>query len=231
LTPWRDSAGGFNLSPVEQRYIRLAPWIIAGTQAIGIALPASRKLALWLLLENHPVEMLTFVALIFGGLYGLALAWKSRQAGEPILYPLFFLVFSVVLILIGMEEISWGQQFLHFQTPEAWGHMNSQGETNLHNLRGLQGHSEYMRLAFGLAGLVGILLGRVKLFRPIATPTLLFPWFLIISIHAAVDAYNDFYPIQEQFDYYMQRTSELVECMIGLAAFLYIWLHVRARSA
>ena len=96
---------------------------------------------------------------------------------------------------------------------------------------GLQGHSENMRLAFGLAGLGGILLGRVKLFRPISTPTVLFPWFLIICIHAAVDAYNDFYPIQEQFDHYMQRTSELVECMIGLVAFLYIWLHVRARSS
>ncbi|MEZ4702636.1 MAG: hypothetical protein R2834_20045 [Rhodothermales bacterium] len=231
LSAWRGSSGAFGLTPNERRIVLLSPWIIALIQALGIAVPATRKLALWMLLENRPVEMLTFVALFIGGLYSMVFAWKLRDTGEPILYRLFFLLFGVILLLIGMEEISWGQQFLRFDTPESWMNLNSQGETNLHNLPGLQGNSEYMRLGFGLAGLIGIALGRIPLFRPIATPALLFSWFLIISVHAGVDAYNDFHPIQEQFDYYMQRTSELVECMIGLAAFLYVWMHVRARSS
>jgi glucan phosphoethanolaminetransferase (alkaline phosphatase superfamily) len=34
---------------------------------------------------------------------------------------------------IAGEEISWGQQFLHWTTPEYWDAINDQQETNLHN--------------------------------------------------------------------------------------------------
>jgi hypothetical protein len=142
----------------------------------------------------------------------------------------FFFLFSFFLLLIGLEEISWGQQLLKFETPATWLQYNSQGETNLHNLPGLQGRSEYMRLAFGVLGLLGIWLGKLRPLRPISTPPVLFAWFLLISLHAGIDTFNDAHPIQKDFDFYVQRTSELIECLIGIAAFLYLWLHVRARS-
>ena len=46
----------------------------------------------------------------------------------------FHLLWGVALLLVGMEEISWGQQFFHWHTPEAWEKLNAQGETNFHNL-------------------------------------------------------------------------------------------------
>jgi hypothetical protein len=49
------------------------------------------------------------------------------------------LVFAVALIgtlsalYIAGEEISWGQHFFHWNTPEYWAEINRQQETNLHN--------------------------------------------------------------------------------------------------
>ena len=34
---------------------------------------------------------------------------------------------------IAGEEISWGQQYVHWVTPDSWQSVNDQGETNLHN--------------------------------------------------------------------------------------------------
>ncbi len=48
-------------------------------------------------------------------------------------------VYAVALIgalgslYIAGEEVSWGQHFFHWSTPDAWGEINRQDETNLHN--------------------------------------------------------------------------------------------------
>ena len=49
------------------------------------------------------------------------------------------LVFTVTIIgalsclYIAGEEMSWGQHFFHWNTPEYWAEVNRQEETNLHN--------------------------------------------------------------------------------------------------
>lgn len=47
----------------------------------------------------------------------------------------------LVLLALGAfvflgEEISWGQHFMKWSTPEDWKELNRQGETNIHNLNG-----------------------------------------------------------------------------------------------
>ncbi len=48
-------------------------------------------------------------------------------------------MFAVTLIgalgslYIAGEEMSWGQHFFHWNTPEYWAEVNRQQETNLHN--------------------------------------------------------------------------------------------------
>lgn len=41
---------------------------------------------------------------------------------------------GVVLFVMGMEEISWGQRLFHWATPAALQQVNDQGETNIHNI-------------------------------------------------------------------------------------------------
>ncbi len=45
----------------------------------------------------------------------------------------FLLIGAVACLYIGGEEMSWGQHWFGWDTPEAWGAINRQDETNLHN--------------------------------------------------------------------------------------------------
>jgi hypothetical protein len=44
------------------------------------------------------------------------------------------LLAAVACLYIAGEEVSWGQTFFHWKTPESWAAINVQEETNLHNL-------------------------------------------------------------------------------------------------
>jgi len=208
--------------------IALFPIAVFFLVAFFLALPVTRQGAIWLLEENHPVEMLTFVFLLAGGLRGLALAWYSRRE-EPLCAG-FYLLVALGLLLTAMEEIAWGQKLVDFQTPSAWKELNAQGEMTLHNVHALQGRSELFRLAFGLGGLIGVWAARVPALRKIAAPAILLSWFLVITAHSIVDVFNDIVPVQKDFDAAMQRLSELIEMLIGMAGFLYIELNARRRA-
>ena len=108
-----------------------------------------------------------------------------------------------------MEEISWGQQFFGFETPESFRAMNDQGETTLHNIKGLSGNSEYLRLLYGICGAVGVLLYSYKPFHKIAAPVFLMPWFILIALHSKVDVYNDIVPIDKNFDAFISDMARV----------------------
>jgi len=44
------------------------------------------------------------------------------------------LLLAAVFFALGMEEISWGQRLMGWETPELWKRLNYQDETDLHNL-------------------------------------------------------------------------------------------------
>jgi len=125
-----------------------------------------------------------------------------------------------------MEEISWGQWFFHFETPESWKVINAQGETTLHNLGAMQENNDVLRLIFGLGGLLGIALRKITGFEKIGAPLILLLWFLIISFHAFLDM------VVDSYDYHQYRIitpiirfNELIEFLVAGASFLYLWLN------
>ncbi len=208
----------------------MAPFVLLFLCGASLINPVSRPYTLWLLRENHPVEVLTFVVALVAGVLGLVLAWRAKQAGAETLVFGFYLALAVTLLVVSMEEVAWGQQLFGFDSPAAWRSINAQGETTLHNLGGLQGHSEIFRLLCGLALLAGVKLSSSRRFQAIAAPVVLATWAMVITFHAGVDLYNDYFPIAIHFDYYVQRTSELVELFIAVSGLLYMMLKSQAFS-
>ncbi len=196
---------------------------------LGLTIPAARNTALWLLKENHPVELLTFVGLFAAGIAGLRLVWLTRQVGEAWWISVFFTLFTIAILFTAMEEIAWGQWFFGFDTPEAWRDINRQDETTFHNIGALQGHTEILRVIFGFGGLIGLALYLVPKLKPIAVQPALWLWFVVIAGHASIDYYNDFHRIGRHFDWVMMKSSEFLELIIGIASLLYIWLHLKNR--
>jgi hypothetical protein len=227
ITALNASEETYNIRPHTKNAIISAPFIIIVFQAFFLFYPATREFGLWMLRENHPIELLTFAFFVIGGIFGFSLAFKASKSGETKMVYGFYALFSMGLILVAMEEIAWGQWFFGFDTPEAWKLINLQGETTLHNISGLQGHSEIFRLIFGVGGLIGIALSFYPYFQKIGVPMLLLSWFIIITLHASVDLFNDYVVIQKHFDRGIQITSELIELFIAISAFLYVTLNAR----
>lgn len=192
--------------------------------------PGTRHFAWVISDENKPIELLTFFSLFVGGLLGLALAWRLRGSGEAWFTWGFFLLFSLGLLLIAMEEISWGQWFFHFQTPEAIAWRNKQGELNLHNIGPMQGKGSVLRLLFTAGGLVGLGLARLSWMRRIAPPKALLPWLIVIGTLTCLEALIDTGSVSWSHDprvLFQDVMPEMTEMLIGFAAFLYIWLNRR----
>jgi hypothetical protein len=80
----------------------------------------------WLGLETAPVELGTSAFFLIAGILFIYSFRHSKSY--------FFLMFSVAFIFAAGEEISWGQQLMHFETPESIKAHNVQEEFNVHNL-------------------------------------------------------------------------------------------------
>lgn len=214
----------YNIDYYTSTAILFAPFLIVTFGFYGFIFPYTRHFAILMCRENYPVEILTFAFLFFAVVFGLLLFYKMIKLEYHYINIAFIGFFVFMMFFIAMEEIAWGQQFMNFRTPEYFREINIQGEVTLHNIKGLQGHSEFFRFAFGVAGLIGIYLNRIKLFRIIAVPKILIGGFTVISLISLVDIYNDYYTIQLVFDRDMRWMSEIIEMMIAIAGFFYVWL-------
>jgi len=57
-------------------------------------------------------------------------ASAGRRTGRGVIHGSL----GVIALLAAGEEVSWGQSYLQWRTPEAWATVNVQNETNVHNL-------------------------------------------------------------------------------------------------
>lgn len=221
------SAPAVRLWGLSARGLSVLPVVIVLGWAVALAIPATRDLAKALLAENQPVELLTFVFLVVGGALGLRLAWRLRHSGERTVVVAFYAVFALGLLVIAGEEVAWGQWFLGFETPEAIGAVNTQGELTLHNHQVFNDHLEAFPLLFGLAGLVSVWLARVPFFREVASPRILLSWFALIAGLSLVDLVQDFVILHPALDGMLNWLDEVVEMLVGISGFLYVWLNAR----
>ena len=224
--------GGGGNSALRDRALVLAPFVLSAVYLALLAYHPTRAFAVKMTDENYPVELGTFLLLLVAAGQSFVLARRLTRAGERAIWRAFYLVFAVLLFLTAMEEISWGQWFFHFHTPESISRINTQREFNLHNLKGMGGHTEFLRLAFGVGGFVGMALWRWPAFRPVAAPPrVMWGWFAVITAFAAADLFCDYHRLDTPFAKAMDVMSEVVELMIAVSAVLYLWIKRRALAS
>lgn len=115
----------------------------------------------WLYAEhgvNETIQwIIAFAAVYFGvsaALVPHAPKWQKAWAA----------VAALGCLYIGLEEISYGQQFFNWNTPEFWSAVNDQNETNFHNTSSWADQKPRAVLMLGIivGGLIFPLLRRTK---------------------------------------------------------------------
>jgi hypothetical protein len=141
------------------------------------------------------------------------------------------LVGALACIYIAGEEMSWGQHFFHWNTPEYWAAVNRQDETNLHNTFDI--FEKTPRLILELGIFVGGLLvplaavfwpwvraNRFSLFLPAAA---LVPTALGVAFFKSVDKLQQVNAIP----HLLQRPAETIETYLYFFIFAYLLVFAR----
>jgi hypothetical protein len=89
--------------------------------------------------EDGFIETAGTIGLATGSIAFARLGLYERRAGARRLLPWVLGLLAVGLFLAAGEEISWGQRIFGIATPGGIEAANTQGEINLHNLKGAQG--------------------------------------------------------------------------------------------
>jgi hypothetical protein len=115
------------------------------------------------------VENLTALLLLVGCIVLFAAAFKTRDN----IHRIWLILLALGAFVFCGEEISWGQHYFHWTTPEEWKEANRQRETNLHNLKVAEFlFTKVVRQGLAVATVVGglvvpmILRARKSVFAP-----------------------------------------------------------------
>ena len=90
-------------------------------------------------IRRHEVGALehgTVICLVPAVAFGV-MAWAGRRKLPTPWLAGWSLLITLGALYFGGEECSWGQNYIHWATPEGWSRLNDQHETNLHNTSGL----------------------------------------------------------------------------------------------
>jgi len=143
-------------------------WWLALPLVLAIALIVIPKMAPeftvnWLDSERGLVEVSHVLIPLAGLVMALRCLLLPGLLGRPWLMAWVALAGAGCFYTAG-EEASWGQHFLFWSTPETWGALNDQNETNLHNVSSWFDQKPRTLLEIGVI-VGGIILPIVMLFR------------------------------------------------------------------
>ena len=126
------------MTKVEMRDLPRAAWLWCIPIPLLIQLGAwqldneGKFFARWIESEAGLIENATAILLIFATIMSLRVGFKLFKCVES-MYSMWF--FGVALVCFGFagEELSWGQHWIGWDSPEYFAENNRQGETNFHN--------------------------------------------------------------------------------------------------
>lgn len=126
---------------------------------------APRPFRRWFLSEQGVIELLTAVFFAAAGILALALAVRTRGA-VPWWCRAFYACFALAALFVALEEISYGQHLVGWESPQWFAERNAQRETNLHNLFGHTPNRKLHELAVFVFAMGGIVLPAVGRWLP-----------------------------------------------------------------
>ena len=212
--PTPHTAAGIDAHAVATRVVAVLAVAVAAT----LLLPAvgERRAFISLYTEDHLGEYATAAAYLAAGAVLVILGLRQPAPRLPML------VLGTSQILVGAEEVSWGQRIFGFSTPDALVDANVQAEVTLHNIDGIHQHVRMVGLALSLGfyvvwPLIGphLALGRWARARGVPVPRL---YGCAIIVAASVSVQVVVVVFDPDLSHWMNEASEL---LLSLAPLLF----------
>lgn len=186
-----------------------------------LTLPPTRMFFIEQLEENGPIELASFAMMTLAGVLAVVLAIRARKKIGKLPF-VGLIICGLGFFVVGMEEISWGQQFFGWETPEEIKWRNAQEETTIHNHHELQEFLEIFAILFALTGLFGTLMHRLGVLRDLMPRPILFFWLVPLLVVASLDLMHEFWIFWHEFDELINYLDEVNEMICALFAFTFI---------
>ncbi|TLM85782.1 hypothetical protein [Pseudarthrobacter sp. NamE5] len=221
----RDSED-WKIAPRQALLLALLPFVLA---ALVAAMVPFKELYLWLVSEDSLIEWLQFLCLLGACIFLPTITFRLFRSGLARIAVLYGLVTLGVLFLTG-EEISWGQRIFGWNTPEDLQEVNRQGETTVHNIRGVQELVPFAMLFAGLYGaaapLVSAALG--ERWKRSLDKNLLVPPLCLVPAFLLAAGYRLFrLLIWPQPALVISEYGEVMELCLYLGLALFCWFNLR----
>lgn len=178
-----------------------------------------------LMSESGPIELLQFIPVSAAFAVAVAVIFRISPSRRPALFA-WVLIAALACFYVAGEEVSWGQHFLNWDTPEYWKALNDQHETNLHNTSSWLDQKPRLILLVGIIT-GGIVIPLLQCYRPAALPekfSIIYPSAALMPVALLVIGP---YLAQELTEHLFkrgvfQRVSELQELYMYYFVLLYL---------
>lgn len=182
--------------------------------------------------EDGPVEWVQAVVCFAAFVVGLRF-WLRERRHYPVWAQIFFLIGVAGALFAALEEVSYGQRIFGWGTPDSWGLINDQNETNLHNASSWLDQKPRLILFIGSV-IGGLIIPALRRWKPSALPASLAPVYpgsgVVVTAAIALFVYVYHYvagAIGDHSLFLVQRASEEQEIYLYWFVFLYFWLKAR----
>lgn len=189
-----------------------------------LAVPLGMKV--WMKSETGPYEIGQALLMAAGFIVAVRCWIAARSLDLPRYFYAWIAAAIVGCFYVSGEEISWGQHFGQWATPDLWMERNDQGETNLHNTSSWLDQKPRLLLEIGvIAG--GLIVPALQKFKPgmlPATFNLIYPPAKLALMSALVLGITILDKIDGAYReiVIMERASEVEELYIYYFVVLYL---------
>lgn len=184
--------------------------------------------------EDGVIENATVFVYFYSFIFSLLIAKEFKS--KKILFALF-LILGMGFFFIALEEISWGQRMLDFESPD-WFPENIQDETTIHNLELFQSHrnTAYVVVSF-IGAFSWAIFPQIKrivknvgknyeIFLEYAIPSkFLFSYFFSVLIFKLTMKFmpREFIDGRISLDFFINYDSEFFELILALGIMLFVF--------
>ncbi len=193
--------------------------------------PDNRFFSVWIESESGVIENATALLLLPATVLALMLALRAHeQFGR--MFSIWFGAFALMCFGFAGEEVSWGQHWLGWSSPEYFAEYNRQGETNFHNMNIHFGRvvKTLLTLAIIVGGLILPLMRRGQpraVARPERWKDALVPTLVCVPAAAFVFGVRLVERCKTWFDLEWRlldvNLKELQELYIAIFLLVYVW--------